>query len=154
MDFNPIPILPSGWRDLRQVVRVERECFGADAWPALDILAVLAFPGVVRLKAVDAGEIVGFAAGEERDGAGWITTIGVLSAYRRHGLGRALLAACEDRLKHQRIRLCVRTGNLAAQKLYLDTGYVQVDVWKRYYTGGEDALVLEKENLHFLGSFQ
>jgi ribosomal-protein-alanine N-acetyltransferase len=144
--MNPVllPIVPAGWRDLRQVMRVERECFGPDAWPALDILAVLVFPGIVRLKVLDGEQVAGFAAGEERDGAGWITTIGILPDYRRQGLGRALLLACESQLHYRRVRLCVRRTNLSAQRLYLETGYVQVDIWKRYYSGGEDALVMEK----------
>jgi ribosomal-protein-alanine N-acetyltransferase len=144
MDSETFTIIPSGWRDLRAVLRIERECFGEDAWPALDIFFVLVFPGIVRLKVVFADQIIGFASCEERDGAGWITTIGILPAYRRRGLGRALLAACEEKLKYDRVRLCVRRSNLAAQQLYLETGYVQIDVWKRYYNGGEDALVMEK----------
>ena len=144
MDSETFTIMPSGWRDLRAVLRIERECFGEDAWPALDIFFVLVFPGIVRLKVVIADQIIGFASCEERDGAGWITTIGILPAYRRRGLGRALLVACEEKLKYDRVRLCVRRSNLAAQQLYLETGYVQIDIWKRYYNGGEDALVMEK----------
>jgi ribosomal-protein-alanine N-acetyltransferase len=145
MNSEIFTILPSGWRDLRAVLRIEHECFGDDAWPALDILFVLLFPGIVRLKVVTADQIVGFASCEERDGAGWITTIGILPTYRRRGLGRALLAACEENLsKFSCVRLCVRRSNLAAQQLYLETGYVQIDTWRRYYNGGEDAFVMEK----------
>ena len=31
----------------------ERACFGKDAWPLLDLIAVLTFVDVVRLKAVE-----------------------------------------------------------------------------------------------------
>lgn len=144
MDPISFTILPAGWRDFRPILRLERECFGEDAWPAIDILAVLTFPGIVRLKVLVTEQIAAFAAAEERNGAGWITTIGVAPAYRRRGLARALLAACEDRLPQRRLRLCVRRSNEAAQRLYDQAGYHQMDVWKRYYRGGEDALVLEK----------
>ena len=137
-------ILPAGWRDLRAVNRVERECFLDDAWPLLDILAVLTLPGLVRLKVMVGETMVGFASAEERNGYGWITTIGVIPAYRRHGIARALLAASEDSLRPRRLRLCVRRSNTAAQALYLQVGYSQVEVWHRYYHGGEDALVMEK----------
>jgi ribosomal protein S18 acetylase RimI-like enzyme len=148
-------ILPAGWRDLGPVRRVEQECFGADAWPLLDILAVLSLPGVVRIKAVvrvekRAGgmeeEIAGFIAGEIKgpEKIGWVTTVGVTQAYRRRGIGAALLAACEQQLGAARVRLCVRQSNLNALMVYWQTGYHQVDVWKRYYSGGEDALVMEK----------
>jgi ribosomal-protein-alanine N-acetyltransferase len=141
LSFN---IVPAGWRDLWPVDRVEHICFRDDTWPLIDILGVLILPGIVRLKVVVDGEIVGFAAGEERDHAGWITTIGVLPDFRRRGIARALLAACEAQLKPQRLMLCVRSSNLAAQQLYLQTGYRQVKVWAHYYRGGEDALVMEK----------
>jgi len=144
LDHPDFTIVPAGWRDLRSVLRLERECFGEDAWPVIDILAVLTFPGVLRLKVLVTDQIAAFAAAEERDGAGWITTIGVAPAFRRRGLARALLAACEERLPQRRLRLCVRSSNEAAKGLYDQAGYHQMDVWKRYYRGGEDALVLEK----------
>ena len=140
----PAAILPVGWRDLRQVVRVERECFRDDAWPLVDILAVLVIPGIVRLKAVVSDQIVGFAAAEVRSGVSWITTIGVIPAHRRRGIARAMLAACEEQLSTERIRLCVRRSNLVAQFLYQQQAYRQVDTWPRYYRGGEDAIVMEK----------
>ncbi len=145
MNFD---IVEASWRDLGSVRRVEAECFGSDAWPLLDILAVLSLPGVVRFKATVVDEIVGFAAGEIRGGErmGWITTIGVVSAYRRRGIAAALLVKCEARLATSKVRLCVRQSNLEALFLYWKFGYNQVDVWKRYYRGGEDALVMEKEN--------
>ncbi len=137
-------ILPAGWRDLRAVNRVERECFLEDAWPLIDILAVLTLPGIVRLKAMSGEVMVGFASAEERNGYGWITTIGVIPAYRRRGIARALLSASEAGLRNKRIRLCVRRSNEGAQQLYVQEGYSQVDVWPRYYRGEEDALVMEK----------
>ena len=148
-------ILPAGWRDLGPVRKIEQECFGAEAWPLLDILAVLSLPGVVRLKAVihpDDGspdapeELAGFVAGEIKgaEHTGWINTIGVARAYRRQRIGAALLQTCEQQLGTPRVRLCVRQSNLGALSLYWGLGYHQVDVWKRYYQGGEDALVLER----------
>lgn len=141
----PYTIIPAGWRDLRQVMRVEHECFREDAWPTLDILAVLLLPGMLRFKAQIGEAIIGFATAEERDGSGWITSIGVLPAYRRQGVARALLAACEGGLRQGRIRLCVRRDNIPAQRLYEAEGYIQIDIWKEYYRGGEDALVMQKD---------
>ncbi len=144
MNFD---IQEASWRDLGAVRRVEQDCFGIDTWPLLDILAVLSLPGVVRFKASVGGEIVGFAAGEIRgsERMGWITTIGVISAFRRRGIAAALLEKCEKRLTTRKVRLCVRQSNLEALFLYWKFGYHQVDVWKRYYRNGEDALVMEKE---------
>lgn len=142
---SPFIIVPAGWRDVWAVRRVERLCFEDDAWPLPDIIMVLIWPGIICLKAVVGPELVGFGSAEERGRVGWITTLGVIPAYRRRGVARALLAQCEDQLKANRIQLCVRRTNTSAQQLYLQTGYRQVDVWKRYYRGGEDALVMEKD---------
>jgi len=91
--------------------------------------------------------MVGFIAGESKrsEGVGWVTTLGVLPSYRRHGIASALLATCEEKLAMPHIRLSVRRSNQTAIQLYLGVGYRQTDVWPRYYYGGEDALVLEKE---------
>jgi len=40
--------------------------------------------------------------------------------------------------------LSVRRSNLGAQTLYFERGYTHIEVWERYYEGGEDAFVLEK----------
>ena len=143
--YPPFQILPASWHDLGSVRRVEQECFGEDAWPLLDILATLSWPGVVRLKALVGQEVTAFAAAEVKgdERIGWINTIGVLKAFRRLGIGAALLGDCEKQLAVKRVRLCVRQSNLGALVLYWNTGYHQVDVWKHYY-GTEDALVMEK----------
>jgi len=139
-------IVEASWRDLGGVRRVEQECFGSEAWPLLDILAVLSLPGSIRLKAMVGSEIVGFVGGEIKgsERMGWVTTIGVLGAYRRRGIAAALLERCEKALGTHKVRLCVRQSNLSALGLYWKFGYHQVDTWKRYYQGGEDALVLER----------
>ena len=144
---QPFEIIEATWRDLGGVRHIEQECFGRDAWPLLEILAALSMPGNVHLKAMVGNDIVGFVGGEIKgsEHIGWITTIGVLSAFRRTGIGAALLKAGEDRLGSHKLRLCVRQSNLAALFMYWKTGYHQVDVWKNYYLGNEDALVLEKE---------
>jgi ribosomal-protein-alanine N-acetyltransferase len=102
---------------------------------------------VIRLKAVEDGEMVGFVAGDPRpaQGVGWIATIGVDPRYQRRGFGRALLRACEERMTFPRSRLTVRISNDKAISLYEKEGYRTVDIWKRYYNDGEDGLVMEKQ---------
>lgn len=136
----------ASWRDLFGVRQVEQVCFPKDMWPLWDIIGVLTFPNVVRLKAVSAEKLVGFVAGDIRtsQNLSWIATIAVLPAYQRQGIGRALLAACEQRLPTTSIRLCVRASNAAAIRLYRDFGYIHVETWERYYVDGEQAIVMEK----------
>lgn len=139
-------IEPATWRDLSALRHLEQVCFPQDVWPLFDILGVLTFPGVVRLKATLGGEMVGFIAGDirRREDLAWISTLGVLPEYRQRGLGSRLLRTCEEHLPVSRVRLSVRASNEPAQQLYARFGYRQQGVWKRYYSDGEDALVLEK----------
>jgi len=145
-----MPILPAALTDLNALRQVEKICFPKDAWPLLDLVAVLTFPGVVRLKAVWEGRMVGFIAGDPRpsEELSWIATLGVLPEYRGKGLARALLETCETQLPTERIRLCARLSNQEAIRLYTNAGYRLVDQWMAYYSDGEDAAVLEKIRPH------
>jgi ribosomal-protein-alanine N-acetyltransferase len=143
-------IQPASIRDLGALRRLERACFDKDAWPLLDLMAVLTWPDVIRLKAVEHDEMIGFIAGDPRrsQGVAWIATLGVDPGYRRRGIGSELLRACETQVKLSRVKLTVRISNDAAISLYKKAGYRTVDIWKKYYSDGEDGLVMEKILAH------
>ena len=132
--------------DLSALRKLEHICFEKDAWPILDLIAVLTWPEVIRLKAVENGEMIGFAACDTRplQSAAWIATIAVDPRWQRRGIGRMLLQSCEERVKQPRMKLSVRISNQGAISLYEKEGYHTVDVWGRYYSDAEDALVMEK----------
>ena len=146
MQRTEASIQPATWRDLRPIVALEKVCFGRDSWPWPELLAALTFPGTIRLKAELEGRMVGFAIGDRRGrrDLGWVASVGVHPDYRRRGLGRQLLAACEQGLETHRVRLSLRRSNEAALELYLQAGYSHVDLWPKYYRDGEDALVMER----------
>jgi len=139
-------IEPATWRDLGALRQLEQECFGRDAWPLVELIAVLTLPALVRLKAVVDDEMVAFVGGDPHphEGIGWITTIGVKAEFRRRGIGSALLERCELEMNMPRVRLSVRRSNLAAQEVYLRAGYHRAEIWQGYYQGGEDGIVMEK----------
>ena len=139
-------ILPANILDLKTLRKLERESFERDAWPLFDLMAVLTFPDVIRLKAVEDRQMVGFVAGDPRprDGWGWIATIAVDPRFRRRGFATALLRECEKRLGVPRSRLTVRLSNQGAIRMYEREGYAMIDIWKTYYADGEDAMVMEK----------
>lgn len=139
-------IVPANLFDLNALRHVEKICFPQDAWALFDLIAVLSFGGVIRLKAVENGQMIGFVAGDPRpdEGFSWVATIGVLPEYRGRGIGRALLEACEAQLPTQRIRLSVRASNAEAIRMYKFAGYYTIDSWKNYYNDGEDAIIMEK----------
>ena len=132
--------------DLNSLRKLENESFGKDAWPLLDLIAVLTFGEVIRLKAVEDGQMAGFIAGDPhpREGWGWIATVAVDPRYRRRGIGRALLHACEAKLGVPRSRLTVRISNEVAISMYKKDGYASTEIWTNYYNDGEDGMVMEK----------
>ena len=136
----------AGLRDLGALRRLENVCFEKDAWSILDLVAVLTWPDVIRLKAVADHEMIGFIAGDPRpsQGVGWIATIAVDPRYRRRGIGQALLRACEAQIRFPSVKLTVRISNGDAISLYEREGYRTVDIWKQYYSDGEDGMVMEK----------
>jgi len=132
--------------DLTALRRLEHTCFEKDAWPLLDLLAVLSWPDVLRFKAVENNEMIGFIACDLRpsQSAAWIATIAVDPRFQRRGIGRLLLHACEEQVNLPRMKLSVRLSNYGAIALYEKEGYRTVDVWGRYYSDNEDALIMEK----------
>lgn len=139
-------ILPATLLDLPALRRLEQICFDKDAWSLFDLIGVLSFPDVIRMKAVDDSQMIGFIAGETRlsQGAAWIATIAVDPRFQRRGIGRALLRECESRMNVERMKLTVRVSNAGAISLYEREGYRTSDIWKGYYKDGEDGLVMEK----------
>lgn len=137
-------IIPANLLDLGPLRKLEQVCFPTDAWPLLDLISVLGSPSVVRLKAIENGQMVGFVAGDRIDGIAWVATVGVLPEHRHRGIGRALIEACENQLNLSHVRLCVRESNMEAIRLYEKIGYHVVDTWYRYYKDGSNALVMDK----------
>ena len=124
--------------DLNDLRHLEKTCFPKDAWPILDLIAVLTMPGVIRLKAVENNKMVGFIAGDPRpsEGLAWVATLGVLPENRRKGIGQALLKACESQVSQKKIRLSVRMGNEEAIRIRAEGPWTPTD---GYFGNGERA---------------
>ena len=145
----PIEIARATWRDVRALVKLDRRCFKPiDAYAWYELLNLCAWPGVITLKAVHAGRIVGFIAGDPRrhEGHTIIVTIAVDPDYQQRGIGERLMREVEARSLRSvpRLQLMVRKSNLPALHLYRKLNYAIVETWPRYYEDGEDAYVMEK----------
>lgn len=145
--ISNIQIVPASLWDLNAIRQLERIAFPRDAWPLLEMVGVLTLPSVERWKAEDGERLAGFVAADIRrsQGLAWIATIAVHPEYRRKGLGNRLMEKVEALVEVPRMRLSARASNRAAIQLYQRRGYEQVDVWPKYYSGEEDAVVMEKE---------
>jgi ribosomal protein S18 acetylase RimI-like enzyme len=141
-----VQISSASLRDLRPVLRLERVCFGVDAWPVIDVMSVLLWPGEVRLRATLDRMVIGIVIAERtwKDGMSMITTIAVDPEFRRRGVGSALLEACESELPGEKIRLTVREDNLPAIRMYERFGYTYLSRVPNYYRDGRSGLVMEK----------
>ena len=137
---------PASWRDLSAIREIEKACFPLDAWPLLDMISSLTLPNIVRTKASINGLIIGFVVGDVKryQDTGWIASICVLPEHRGQGVARRLLDICEREMNMPRVKLSVRESNQDAIGMYQHLGYAEVGRWKRYYKGGEDAVVMEK----------
>ncbi len=138
-------------RDVHAIRRLEQIVFPLDAYSYLSLTTLLLTPGGAYFKATDlVGNLVGFVAGSPDWGShvDWIVTLGIHPDHRRHGLGRRLLAICEENLSQPRIRLTVRASNEAAIHLYETAAYARIYVEPHYYNDGEDGIVMQKENPH------
>lgn len=146
IEFPIMEIEAANLMDLGALRHLENVCFGNDAWPLLDLIAVLTWPDVIRLKATESGEMIGFIAGDPRqsNGAVWIATIAVDPRFRRRGIGSALMLECERRVSMPVIKLTARISNQGAIRMYESLGYRTSDIWRAYYSDGEDGLVMSK----------
>jgi ribosomal protein S18 acetylase RimI-like enzyme len=94
--------------------------------PRANIARKLAFDdGLFWLLEVD-GRVVGTAMAGYDGHRGWIYSIGVAPAARRHGHGRRLLVHVEQALRAlgcPKINIQVLSGNETALKFWLDAGY-------------------------------
>lgn len=140
-------IVPAGLLDLNAVRQLEDLSFDQDAWPLIEMIGVLSLPSIERWKATIGAKLVGFVAADIRcrQDLAWIATIAVHPDHRGLGIGDALMQKVEERVNMPTMRLSVRASNLKARRLYQRRGYEQIDVWPKYYIGGEDAIVMEKK---------
>jgi len=77
-----------------------------------------------------------------------IEDILVCKNFRRQGIGKRLIDFTLETLKEKGIReifIEVREGNEQAKQLYFKCGFNKVSLRKKYYSDGENAIILKKE---------
>jgi ribosomal-protein-alanine N-acetyltransferase len=144
-------VVPMEERDIPQVTAIDRLSF-ASPWSAesyrYELVTNRAAHFWVLLAPVSAAErqVVGYAGFWLIVDEAHIGTLAVHPHWRRRGLGDKLLRTLLDQARELgavMATLEVRTGNLAAQHLYLRHGFTEVGRRKKYYQdNGEDALLL------------
>ncbi|PRY25565.1 ribosomal-protein-alanine N-acetyltransferase [Aliiruegeria haliotis] len=115
-------------------------------WSACELTGIMGTPGVFLSESA-----FGFALGRVVVDEAELLTLAVSPAHRRHGTGRALLAAFEAEARAEGARtafLEVSADNAAALALYESSDYRQTGQRPGYYTGPDgtriDALIYAK----------
>lgn len=146
-----ITIRPFDSADLDQVLQLERDVFGRDAWADEVFIAELAHPQSYYLVAEDHSVIVGFGGlrtPDQRGGQADIQTLAVLPGYRSKGWGRTLVEALmieAERVGAGEVFLEVRADNHHARALYESMGFAEISRRQGYYQpDGVDAVVMSR----------
>ena len=146
-----VTIVPMRTEHTAQIAALEATCF-SDPWPESILQKELENPLSLWLCAMDGDTVAGYVGSQTVLGEADMMNLAVSPAYRRQGLGRALvLALCESlRQKMQAtvLTLEVRDSNALAAALYASLGFAQIGLRKIYYQHPkEDARILRKELL-------
>jgi ribosomal-protein-alanine acetyltransferase len=136
-------IRPATLADAPELLALERELFGVDAWSEQAVHEELVGPGRRFVVSTSGDRIDGYAvtmtAGDIVD----LLRIGVRPEARRHGVASALLdAALEDTDDASRMLLEVSVANNAAVSFYVARQFSVIDVRPHYYRDGTEALVM------------
>ena len=128
------------------VSALEAQVMGSDAWNEHLVADELPRPDRVWWAAYDGEQLLGYAGGWVVDGQVQILKVGVDPAQRRRGIARELLARVAADARDLGAATCsleVRAGNAGAQAFYGALGFHALGTRPRYYSDGEDALIME-----------
>lgn len=143
------PLIAMRWWHIPEIVELENELFGDEAWSPELFWSELADRAsrYYLIAEPAAGQPIAGYAGLAADGPeAYIQTIGVRTGSQRNGLGRRLMNALLREATLRGADTCwleVRTDNAAAQRLYRSLGFTDHGVRRGYYQpSGADALVM------------
>ncbi|MCI2241294.1 tRNA (adenosine(37)-N6)-threonylcarbamoyltransferase complex transferase subunit TsaD [Adlercreutzia faecimuris] len=158
-DAHGIALKPLDRAHAGAVAALEARVMGSDAWSEALVADELGRADRVWWAAYAAdpamplpadAPLVGYAGGWVVDGDVQVLKVGVDPAFRRRGLARALVArvAADARnLGARTASLEVRASNDGARALYEALGFASLGVRPRYYSDGEDAVIMRAEAL-------
>ena len=154
-----IAYLPLDAPHASAVAVMEGDVMGSDAWSSslvadelgrADRIWWAAYASDPSLPVSEDAPLIGYAGGWVVDGDVQILKVGVDPAFRRRGIARELIgriASDARSLGAQTCSLEVRAGNEGAQALYTSLGFESLGVRPRYYSDGEDALIMKSPTL-------
>jgi ribosomal-protein-alanine N-acetyltransferase len=135
--------------DFTAIFHLDQACFPPGiAYSKTMLRYFLKLSSADAIVAEDKGKLVGFILTEENPPLAHILTLDVAEAYRRQGVGSALLAESERNLAARGVRTCLletATDNEAGVAFWQRHGYRIEATLKRYYLNRFDAYEMRKK---------
>ncbi len=138
------------WRysDILKISEMEKECFPQEPWSFKTLASCFGSDNFYGIIAEECGETAGYGSISLAPDTADIGNIAVAEVYRRCGAGSGILSRLTEYAgAHgaKKVFLEVRVSNSPAIAMYLKHGFKGVYARTRYYTDGEDCLVMAKE---------
>lgn len=127
---------------------MEKECFPKEPWSYQMLVSSFQSESFYGVLCEDGGEIIGYGGITVTADTADIDNIAVTEVYRGGGVGTRILKElikAAKKIGAKKVFLEVRVSNSNAMKLYLKNGFNGVYARTRYYSDGEDGLVMVKE---------
>ncbi|MEY4554471.1 MAG: tRNA ((37)-N6)-threonylcarbamoyltransferase complex transferase subunit TsaD, partial [Actinomycetota bacterium] len=136
--MTEVKLLPAEESHIEQMMVLERECFGRDAWTEESMRFEILSNHTRYFVLLQDSLVVGYAGLSKLIGSSQadVQTIAVAPSLRGGGFGRKLMQRLLSEAESQgatEIFLEVRADNSVAQALYASLGFEHIDTRKRYY---------------------
>lgn len=136
------------YEDILRISEMEKECFPLEPWNFQMLASSFGSENFVGILAEDGGEIIGYGGMTLASDTADVDNVAVTGPYRNSGVGTAIIAELVRLAKENGVKklfLEVRVSNSVAMELYIKSGFKGAYARTRYYSDGEDCLVMVKE---------
>ena len=136
------------YEDILKISEIEKECFPKEPWSYKMLVSSFEEESFQGVLAEEGGEIVGYGGITIAVDSADIANLAVVEYYRNSGIGREVLTELLKFAKEkgaEKVFLEVRVSNAVAMALYLKCGFKGIYARTRYYSDGEDCLVMARE---------
>ncbi|MGN1372485.1 MAG: ribosomal protein S18-alanine N-acetyltransferase [Candidatus Coproplasma sp.] len=135
------------FEDILAVAELEKQCFSGESWGYGTLASSFENSQYSMFVAEEGGEVAGYGCISVSFENCDLENVLVAEEYRRSGVGRRILNELISEAKSrgaENMFLEVRVSNAPAMRLYLSSGFIGVYARSRYYSDGEDCLVMKK----------
>lgn len=133
------------YEDILKISEIEQECFPQEPWSFKMLASSFESDNFYGVLAEDGGEIIGYGGITVAADSADIDNVAVTEYFRGSGVGTAIITELTKIAAGKgakKVFLEVRVSNSVAMELYLKNGFKGVYARTRYYSDGEDCLVM------------